>query len=233
MELICSVQPQDIIRTDVLIKFHEEFYYSHITIYSPTPGGYVFQQTGTIFELIRDSIKKILTKKNAPPPGSHTINVTFRVKNAHPIESMFFQETETIFELFHEHGAINVAFGVLTMLNFPDTWLPYVIGTYVLTKFHEDWTINLASRVKNDPPNEGQVFQPTGTIFELVQVIIGTNILTKFREDRKINVASRVLTSNRNPFIELVQNIVETNLMTKFNEDWTINVASIVLQGKC
>ncbi|KAH3794003.1 hypothetical protein DPMN_147532 [Dreissena polymorpha] len=125
--------------------------------------------------------------KSAPPPGG-----------------LVFQQTRTIFDL-----------------------IQYVIDTYVLTTFHEDRTKNFASRVltrfyyshmqKNTLPNGGYVFQPTGTIFALVQDIIGTNLLTKFHEDwtimwpleknapppgrpcfssihRKINVASTVLT---------------------------------------
>ncbi|KAH3843164.1 hypothetical protein DPMN_116673 [Dreissena polymorpha] len=63
--------------------------------------------------------------------------------------------------------------------------------------FHEDWTINVASRVltrKNAPPPGGHVFQPTGIILELVQDIIGMNLLTKFHEDWAINVVLRVLT---------------------------------------
>ncbi|KAH3826402.1 hypothetical protein DPMN_128307 [Dreissena polymorpha] len=94
-----------------------------------------------------------------------------------------------------------------------------IIGMSVLTKFHEDRTINLASRVKNAPPlgshfhenwtinvasrvltrknappPGGHVFQPTGIIFDLVQDIIRINLLTKFQEDCAINVVSRVLT---------------------------------------
>ncbi len=47
---------------------------------------------------------------------------------------------------------------------------------------------------KNTPPPGGNVFQPTGTLFELIQEIIGANLLTKFYIDLTINVASRVLT---------------------------------------
>ncbi|KAH3716107.1 hypothetical protein DPMN_058824 [Dreissena polymorpha] len=56
-----------------------------------------------------------------------------------------------------------------------------IIGTHCLIKFHEDGTINVASRVlkrKNAPSPD----------------IIETNVLTKCHEDRTINVASRVLT---------------------------------------
>ncbi|KAH3831244.1 hypothetical protein DPMN_104506 [Dreissena polymorpha] len=69
-----------------------------------------------------------------------------------------------------------------------------IIGMNLLTKFHEDQTINVASRVKNDPPFGSHFFQANVTIFELIQDIIETNLLTKFHEDWTINVASRELT---------------------------------------
>ncbi|KAH3786543.1 hypothetical protein DPMN_164650 [Dreissena polymorpha] len=91
-----------------------------------------------------------------------------------------------------------------------------IIGTNFLTKFHEDWKINVASREKCP----SHVVQPTGIIFELVQDIIDMDLLTTFHEDRTVNVASRV--KNAPP----LGNIIDTNLLTKFHEDWTINVAS-------
>ncbi|KAH3872454.1 hypothetical protein DPMN_035670 [Dreissena polymorpha] len=116
-----------------------------------------------------------------------------------------------------------------------------IIGTNLLTKFHEDRKINVASRVltrKNAPPPGSHVFQATGIIFELVQYIFGMNLLTKFHEDRTVNVASRVLTrfyyshirKNAPPpgshvfqptgiIFELVQDIFGMNLLTKFHED--------------
>ena len=48
--------------------------------------------------------------------------------------------------------------------------------------------------MNNKWPHGGNVFQQTGTIFELVQDIVGTNLQTKFHEDPTINVASTVLT---------------------------------------
>ncbi|KAH3711579.1 hypothetical protein DPMN_071250 [Dreissena polymorpha] len=116
--------------------------------------------------------------------------------------------------------------------------------TNVLTKFHEDWTKNVTSRVfkcfhyihieKSAPPPGGHfhddwakivisrvftshVFHFTITIFKLIQEIIGSNLLTKFHEDRKINVASRVFTRKNAPPPD-----------GYFHEDWTINVASRV-----
>ncbi|KAH3875609.1 hypothetical protein DPMN_038879 [Dreissena polymorpha] len=105
-----------------------------------------------------------------------------------------------------------------------------IIGTNLLTKFHEDQKIHVASRVlarKNAPPPGSHVFQPTGIIFELVQDIIGMNLLTNFHKDQTINVASRVHVFQANVTIfELIQDIIETNLLTKFHDDWTKNVAS-------
>ncbi|KAH3895995.1 hypothetical protein DPMN_020165 [Dreissena polymorpha] len=123
-----------------------------------------------------------------------------------------------------------------------------IIGTNLLTKFHKDWKINVASRVltrTNAPTPGSHVFQPAGIISEPVQDIIGINLLSKFHDDRTINVASRVLTrfyyshirKNALPLgshffqanvtiLKLIQDIIETNFLTKFHEDWTINLAS-------
>ncbi|KAH3799435.1 hypothetical protein DPMN_153043 [Dreissena polymorpha] len=65
-------------------------------------------------------------------------------------------------------------------------------------QFHEDWTINVTSRVltsKTTTPLGGHIFQQTGTNFKLSLSIIRTNVLTKFHEDWTINVTLRVLTS--------------------------------------
>ncbi|KAH3884550.1 hypothetical protein DPMN_008533 [Dreissena polymorpha] len=110
----------------------------------------------------------------------------------------------------------------------------------LLTEFHKDRTINVASRVKNAPPLSSHVFQANVTKNETIQDINKTNLLTKFHEDWTINVASRVLTRKNDPplgdhvfqptgiIFELVQDINGMNLLTKFHEDWTINVASRV-----
>ncbi|KAH3805213.1 hypothetical protein DPMN_133510 [Dreissena polymorpha] len=69
-----------------------------------------------------------------------------------------------------------------------------IIGMNLLTKFQEDQTVNVASRVltrfyyshirKNDPRGS-HFFQANIIIFELIQDIIETNLLTKFHEDWK------------------------------------------------
>ncbi|KAH3753662.1 hypothetical protein DPMN_188304 [Dreissena polymorpha] len=128
----------------------------------------------------------------------------------------------------------------------------------LLTKFHEDRTINVDSRVKNAPPLGSHVFQANVTIFELIQDIIETNLLTIFHEDWTINVTSRVFTrKNATPpwqpcfsnklltrktapppgghvfspiwtIFELVRDINETNVLTEFHDDWAKIVTSRV-----
>ncbi|KAH3728248.1 hypothetical protein DPMN_054201 [Dreissena polymorpha] len=124
---------------------------------------------------------EVLTSINSPFPGGHV-----------------FHQTRTIFVHIQD-----------------------MIKTNILTKCHEDWTINVTLSMKtsfyyshlrkNAPPPSGNVFQPTGTIFEHIQDIIGTNLLNKFHEHQIINVASKVLTwKNARP------------PGGNFHEDWTI-----------
>ncbi|KAH3873798.1 hypothetical protein DPMN_037038, partial [Dreissena polymorpha] len=85
-----------------------------------------------------------------------------------------------------------------------------IIGMNILTKFHEDQTINVASRVKNAPP-------------------LGSHkrhVLTKFHEDWTKNLTTRVFTLNCpapwRPYIN------ETNVSTNFHDDWAKIVTSRV-----
>ncbi|KAH3853830.1 hypothetical protein DPMN_096365 [Dreissena polymorpha] len=87
-------------------------------------------------------LTKVLTRKNALPPGCHV-----------------FQPTGIIFELVQD-----------------------MIGMNLLTNFHEDQTINVATIMKNAPPLGSHVFQAN------------TNLLTNFHEDCTINMSSRELT---------------------------------------
>ncbi|KAH3815248.1 hypothetical protein DPMN_143770 [Dreissena polymorpha] len=235
---------QDVIGTNLLTKFHDDrkinvtsrvltrFYYSHIRKIAPPLWWPCFSTNRHIIGI------NLLTEFHE----DRTINVASRVKNApslggHVIQANghVIQANVTIFELIQD-----------------------IIKTNLLTIFHQDWTINVASRVltrKNAPTPGGHVFQPTGIIFELVQYIgmnlltkknalplgshvfqdiSGTNLLSKFHEDRKINVTSRPRPYGGHVFqptgiiFELVKDIIGMNLLTKFHEDQTINVASRV-----
>ncbi|KAH3887471.1 hypothetical protein DPMN_011488 [Dreissena polymorpha] len=121
----------------------------------------------------------------------------------------------------------------------------------LLTKFHEDRTINVDSREKcpapwqpcfssklltrkTAPPPGGNVFSPIWTIFEL------------FHDDWAKIMTSRVFTRNTAPpcgghtniltklhedweLIFVLNRVINgTNVLTKFHEDHTINVASRV-----
>ncbi|KAH3738295.1 hypothetical protein DPMN_044928 [Dreissena polymorpha] len=197
-------------------KFHEDQKINVASIVltrknAPPPGGHVFQPTSIIFELVQDIIgMNLLTKFHE----DQTINVASRVKIAPPLGSHISLLTRKnapppiIFELVQD-----------------------IIGMNRLTEFHEDQTINVASREKCPAP-----WQPCFSSKH--------NLLTKFHEDWTINVASRVLTRKNAPapgghvfqppsiIFELIQDIIGMNLLTKFHEDQTINVASRVLTRK-
>ncbi|KAH3837814.1 hypothetical protein DPMN_111215 [Dreissena polymorpha] len=117
-------------------------------------------------------------------------------KNAPPLGSHVFQAKVTIFKLIQDIIGTNLLtkFHEERKINVNSVEKmsppPDIIGMNLLTKFHKDRTINVASRVKN-ARHGSHVFQAKVTIFKLIQDIIGTNLLTKFHEDRKINVASR------------------------------------------
>ncbi|KAH3874213.1 hypothetical protein DPMN_037455 [Dreissena polymorpha] len=202
----------------------------------PRPlGGHVFLPNRTIFKLIQDIIgtnhltkfhydrtinvaSRVLTRKNAPPPDIIRTNLLTK-KNATPPGSHVFQPTSISFDLIQD-----------------------IIGVKLWTKFHEDQTINVASRVftrKNAPPLDNHVFQANVTIFKLIQDIIKTNLPTKFHEDWTINVASRPYKENcpapwgpcffhRWTIFKLVREINETNVLTTFYDDWAKIVTSRV-----
>ncbi|KAH3792249.1 hypothetical protein DPMN_145740 [Dreissena polymorpha] len=100
-----------------------------------TPGGHVFQQTETMFELIQDII---ITNK---------INVTSRIKTARPLDSPGLLKkdwkkvtpsvkTETILEIVLDIIEINV------LTKFNKDWT--IKMTSSVNKFHEDLTINVS-----------------------------------------------------------------------------------------
>ncbi|KAH3797105.1 hypothetical protein DPMN_150680 [Dreissena polymorpha] len=144
---------QDIIGRNLLTMFHEyrtinvasrvltRFYYSYIKKYAPPLGSHVFQANINVLTKFHEDwtinvASRVLKRKNSLPPQDRKINVASRVltrknapplvamKNAPPLGSHVFQANVTIFELIQDIIEINV-----------------------LTKFHEDWTINVASRV--------------------------------------------------------------------------------------
>ncbi|KAH3867155.1 hypothetical protein DPMN_030280 [Dreissena polymorpha] len=123
---------RDINKTNVLTNFHDDWtkivtsrvftrencHYIHIEKNAPPTGGHVFSPIWTIFELAKIVTSRVFTMKTAPPTGGHV-----------------FQQTGTTFELNQDIIKTNILTNV------------YKSGTKLLTKFHEDGTRNLASRV--------------------------------------------------------------------------------------
>ncbi|KAH3872378.1 hypothetical protein DPMN_035594 [Dreissena polymorpha] len=104
------------------------------------------------------------------------------------MHQQFFQQTRTIFKLIQD-----------------------IIRTNFLTKFHEDWIINVTFRDmtrKNTPLPGGHIFSTEWTPQRYNKKKI---VLTKFHEDWTINATS---------------NIIGTNHLTEFNLDWTLNRVS-------
>ncbi|KAH3754390.1 hypothetical protein DPMN_189058 [Dreissena polymorpha] len=104
--------------------------------------------------------------------------------------------------------------------------------------FHEDQTINVASREKC-PHLCGHVFQVNISIFKLNRHIQKTHVLAKFPEDWTKNVTFRlenapppgghVFSSIWTIFI-LNRDINKTNVSTKFHDDWAKIVTSRVYE---
>ncbi|KAH3881960.1 hypothetical protein DPMN_005888 [Dreissena polymorpha] len=130
---------------------------------------------------VQNLTSRVFTRKTAPPPGGHPFssknhfqtqlsyleNKLFTRKIAPPTGGHVFQQTGTTFDKVFP-------FFFLTYFNLNRG----IIGTNLLTKFHEERTRNVASRVFTStvPPTGGHVFQQTRTTFELNQPIIKTNI---------------------------------------------------------
>ncbi|KAH3812822.1 hypothetical protein DPMN_141263 [Dreissena polymorpha] len=145
-----------IYKTNLFNKCHDDWAKNMTSkLKLPPPGSHVIQLTGTIFELnsLFTCFHNIHIEKNAPPTGGNV-----------------FSPIWTIFELVRHTNKTNVKIvtsRVLTRITAPPTgghlhedWAFYsdfymtyfkldrdIIGTNLLTKFHEDRTINVAPRV--------------------------------------------------------------------------------------
>ncbi|KAH3768991.1 hypothetical protein DPMN_170236 [Dreissena polymorpha] len=151
---------------------------------------------------------RVLTRKNAPPPWQpYIIGMNLLTNKCGRLVLTRFY--------YYSHITKNAP--------------PLSSHTNLLTKFHEEWTINVASREKCPAPG-GHVFKATKTISDLIQDIIGTNLLTMFHYDRQINVTSTVLTKEKCPTPVVAIFFQQTGIIFElFHEDRTINVASRVL----
>ncbi|KAH3872117.1 hypothetical protein DPMN_035331 [Dreissena polymorpha] len=123
---------QDINKTNVLTNFHDDWakivtsrpnwencHYIHIKKNAPPTGGQVFSPIWTNSNSSEISIKSM---KTAPPTGGHV-----------------FQQTGTTFKLNQDIIKTNILTNFELGRDF--------IGAKLRTKFHEDGTRNVASRV--------------------------------------------------------------------------------------
>ncbi|KAH3857524.1 hypothetical protein DPMN_100133 [Dreissena polymorpha] len=156
-ELNCGIR-----ETNVLTKFHEDwaknvssrlftcFHYIHIE--KSAPGGHVFSPIMTIFEIVRD-IYKIDEKNVTSRVFTSFFFYYINRRNKTPWRP-YINETNVLTK-FHDDWA-----KILTS-RLHDDWASIVTSTHdplsnsvevslmqnVLTKFHKDRTINVASRV--------------------------------------------------------------------------------------
>ncbi|KAH3832763.1 hypothetical protein DPMN_106058 [Dreissena polymorpha] len=227
-----NAPPTDINKTNVLSNFHDDSAKSVTSIVftrktaRPT-GGHVFQRTGTSFELNQRIVKKnILTnfeldrdiigtklltkfhedrKRNMPSRTVHKSSPEQSGKLPCLPGNHVFQRTRTNFE--------------------PNS---RILETKVLTKFQEDWSKNVTSRVftcfhnihieKNALPTGGHVFPPIWTIFILVRDINKINVLTNFHDDWDLEktappTGGHVFQRTGTTF-ELNKRIIKKNILT-------------------
>ncbi|KAH3715992.1 hypothetical protein DPMN_058708 [Dreissena polymorpha] len=118
------------------------------------------------------------------------------------LKSEFFSPILAIFQFIRDINKTNV----LTKKTPPPTWRPYIIKTNLFTKFHDDWTKNVTSRVKMRPPPGSHE----------------ANVLTKFHYNWAKNVTSRVFTCFYYIHIETQPT------GGHFHDDWAKNVTSLL-----
>ncbi|KAH3846521.1 hypothetical protein DPMN_088823 [Dreissena polymorpha] len=125
----------DIIRTNVLTKFHDDGTYK-----SPPLAAMFFQQTGTIFELIYDVIiTNVFTK--CLEECENIIRTNVLTKFYEDLKIMRLLECEQCF--YNSHIRLNAPTSCCNVFqptehNFQ--LLQNIIGSNLLTKFHEDRT---------------------------------------------------------------------------------------------
>ncbi|KAH3794702.1 hypothetical protein DPMN_148240 [Dreissena polymorpha] len=221
-----------IIGTNLLTKFHKDRTINKASRVltrknAPPPGGHVFQATGTIFELVQDIIGRNLQTKFY---DDWKINVASRLKNAPPPGGHVFQPTGINFDsskIFHEDWTINLASRVLTRhikKNAPTLgshvfqanitsfeFIQDIMETNLLTKFHEDWTINVAS----------------GELARQMLTPHNARRTTDKMRSQKLTMSTLCLGTD---MFFAAQDIIRTNNELKwppgshFHEDWTINL---------
>ncbi|KAH3890108.1 hypothetical protein DPMN_014179 [Dreissena polymorpha] len=112
------------------------FYFGHIWENSPSPGGHDFIPNGTIFKLVKDTIRMNRFSKNPLPPGGHVYQLT----------ETFFKLVHDIFETnlvtkFHEDRTTDMANRVLTR----QLLMPHARKKAIRKAHHEHNVLRLAN----------------------------------------------------------------------------------------
>ncbi|KAH3858163.1 hypothetical protein DPMN_100783 [Dreissena polymorpha] len=197
----------------------------------PCPGSHVIQLTGTIF-LLNSRIKEtnVLTKFHENLAKNVTSRVLYIYKCPAPWRPCFFTDlnhfrtlTSRMFTRktalptgghLHEDWALNVTSTFQTRRD--------IIWTNLLTKFHEDRTLNVASRVltnKCGRTDEGRTEDGQRLVTKAHLSNQETKILIKFRQNWAKNVTSRVFQCFH--FIHIEKNSPPTGSHV-FSPIWTI-----------
>ncbi|KAH3746855.1 hypothetical protein DPMN_181272 [Dreissena polymorpha] len=203
---------QDIIKSNVLNKFHEEWITNgplDIRPFHEDPtmnvASAVLKRQIFMTHKGRQTIEKMSSqKKKCPTPwwpcfSTNQNHFHPRYNNDEPSDKGF---TNAIYSHIRKNApppgtnllTKNVPSRVLGRKKAPPPLGGHISLGKSLTNFHEDLTINVASRVltrKIAPPTGCHVFKATRTFFKLVQDTLGQI----FRP----NVASRVLTRKNSP----------------------------------
>ncbi|KAH3792449.1 hypothetical protein DPMN_145946 [Dreissena polymorpha] len=145
---------RDINTTNVLSNFHDDwakivtsrtsrvltyFHYIHIEKNAPPTGGPVYQRSAPFSNSSEISIKNNVLTNFHDDWAEIVTSRVFTRKTAPPTDGHVFQRTGTTFKL-NQHI---IKTNILTNFELDRDF----IGTKLLTKFHEDRTINVASRV--------------------------------------------------------------------------------------
>ncbi|KAH3794906.1 hypothetical protein DPMN_148446 [Dreissena polymorpha] len=160
---------RDINKTNVLTKFHDDwakkafFYYINIRKTAPSPLASIFRNLNAkcdgktdgqtdgqghknVTSRVFTCFHYIHIEKTAPPPGGHVFSpiwtifeLSFTRKHSPPTGGHVFQRTRTTFELKQHIIKTNILTNYKLDLG--------IIGANLLTKFHEERTRNVASRL--------------------------------------------------------------------------------------
>ncbi|KAH3843320.1 hypothetical protein DPMN_116834 [Dreissena polymorpha] len=213
--------------TKALTKFHENWA-KNVTSRknAPPTGGHVFSPTWTIFELVRH-INKINVLINFHDDWAKIVTSRLFTRFLY---SQIWKSAPPSCGHLHEDWALNMTSTIFELDK-------DIIVKNLLTKFHEDRTINVASRVITNKCGrmDGRQTDDRQRPVTKAHLSNQTNVLTNFHENWVKNVTSRVFLCFH--YIHIEKNapppeINKTNVLTNFHDDWAKIVTSRLFTRK-